>query len=155
AGGATTLRMEECQVGARHRADGGGPAGVLGAVGARRLSHERRSVGGGEIQTGTVVSPRGSARTMSGDRQTAERNQAQPARTYLPATAALGVRYWFLISLCVGLGLTLSFPAFFAPWTALLEPRLTVALALFLTAWTMPGRSLAGELRQPLPSLWA
>jgi len=69
--------------------------------------------------------------------------------------AAFLARNWFLICLCGGLGLTLSRPDWFAPWTALLEPRLTVAAALFLTAWTMPGRSLVGALRRPWASLWA
>jgi sodium/bile acid cotransporter 7 len=72
-----------------------------------------------------------------------------------PRAAAWLGRYWFLIALCAGLGLALSVPAVFAPWVGLLEPRLTVAAALFLTAWTMPGRSLAGELRRPWPSAWA
>jgi sodium/bile acid cotransporter 7 len=82
-------------------------------------------------------------------------------RAERPAGSATGdvwlrsaVRHWFLILLCASLGLTLSFPWLFA-WTAYLEPRLTVAITLFLTAWTMPGRSLAGEFRSPWPALWA
>jgi sodium/bile acid cotransporter 7 len=64
-------------------------------------------------------------------------------------------RNWFLICLCVSLGVTVSYPGLFAPWTASLEPRLTIGAALFLTAWTMPVRSLVGELRRPWPSAWA
>ena len=83
---------------------------------------------------------------------------ASDPRAFRPAASHvfthLFVRHWFLILLCACLALTFSFPALFT-WTAYLEPRLTVAITLFLTAWTMPARSLAGELRSPWPALWA
>src|SRR5262249_33841515 len=45
AGGAAALRLEECEVGAGRRVHGGGPAGVLGELGPRRLPHARRPRG--------------------------------------------------------------------------------------------------------------
>src|SRR5262245_50968631 len=62
---------------------------------------------------------------------------------------------WFLCALLAGVGLALTMPNAVHAWTKELWPELVVALALFLMAWTMPSRSLAGELRRPCASLWA
>jgi solute carrier family 10 (sodium/bile acid cotransporter), member 7 len=64
-------------------------------------------------------------------------------------------RHWFLIVLAFGLGLALLAPGTLQRATVYWEPRRTVALSLFLIAWTMPTRSLVTELRQPYASLWA
>src|SRR5947209_10682645 len=69
--------------------------------------------------------------------------------------AARLAQHWFLLLLLGGLALALGLPHHFRAATEPLDPRLIVATSLFLTAWTMPGRSLAGELARPLPSLWA
>src|SRR5262249_52787612 len=45
AGGAAALRLEEREVGAGGGVFGGGPAGLLGELGARRVSHAGRPVG--------------------------------------------------------------------------------------------------------------
>src|SRR5262249_31611936 len=47
--GTAAVRLEECQVGARHRADGGGPARLLGGLVPRRLSHAPRPLGGATV----------------------------------------------------------------------------------------------------------
>ncbi len=62
---------------------------------------------------------------------------------------------WFLCALLASVSLALALPHVVHPWTQELPPQLVVALALFLMAWTMPSRSLAGELRRPWASLWA
>lgn len=62
---------------------------------------------------------------------------------------------WFLCALLAGVGVALAMPHALHAWTTELRPKLVVALALFLMAWTMPSRSLAGELRRPWASLWA
>ena len=62
---------------------------------------------------------------------------------------------WFLCALLTGVSLALSLPHVVHAWTQELPPQLVVALALFLMAWTMPSRSLAGELRRPWAALWA
>ncbi len=63
-------------------------------------------------------------------------------------------RRWFLLALAGGGAAALARPGWFA-WTAHLDPRLVVACALFLTAWTLPTRSLARVLARPGPALWA
>jgi sodium/bile acid cotransporter 7 len=65
------------------------------------------------------------------------------------------VQRWFLCALLVGLTVTLLFPDAVHAVTRHLLPHVVIALALFLMAWTMPSRSLAGELRKPAASLWA
>src|SRR5262245_34234856 len=40
-------------------------------------------------------------------------------------------------------------------WAAGIAPRAIVAGALFLMAWTMPGRHLLGVLARPWAALWA
>src|SRR5436309_3535078 len=62
---------------------------------------------------------------------------------------------WFLVLLLGGLVVALTFPHAVEVATQHLRPQVVVALALFLMAWTMPSRSLAGELRRPGAALWA
>src|SRR5262249_11550795 len=63
-------------------------------------------------------------------------------------------RRWFLLLLLAGVGVAGLRPAWLR-WTARLEPRLVVALALFLMAWGLPTRSLVRVLARPWPALWA
>jgi solute carrier family 10 (sodium/bile acid cotransporter), member 7 len=63
-------------------------------------------------------------------------------------------RRWFLLLLAGGGAAALFRPAWFA-WTAGVDPRLVVAGALFLMAWTLPTRSLTRVLARPWPALWA
>jgi sodium/bile acid cotransporter 7 len=63
-------------------------------------------------------------------------------------------RRWFVLALAGGGGAALARPGWFA-WTDGLDPRLVVAAALFLMAWTLPTRSLARVLARPWPALWA
>src|SRR2546425_1197271 len=62
---------------------------------------------------------------------------------------------WFLCALVAGVGLALVTPHAVHAVTRHLPPQYVVAVALFLMPWTMPSRSLAGELRQPWAALWA
>jgi solute carrier family 10 (sodium/bile acid cotransporter), member 7 len=62
---------------------------------------------------------------------------------------------WFLCALAAGLTITLLVPGAIHSVTQHLVPHVVIALALFLMAWTMPSRSLAGELRAPTAALWA
>jgi sodium/bile acid cotransporter 7 len=62
---------------------------------------------------------------------------------------------WFLCALIAGVALALLAPHAVHAVTHRLPPPLVIAVALFLMAWTMPSRSLAGELRQPWAALWA
>jgi sodium/bile acid cotransporter 7 len=64
-------------------------------------------------------------------------------------------RHWFLIVLTLTVGSALAFPGLMHPLTDRWEPRRTIAISLFLMAWTMPTRSLFEEFRRPLASLWA
>jgi sodium/bile acid cotransporter 7 len=63
-------------------------------------------------------------------------------------------RRWFVLALAGGGAAALGRPDWFA-WTAGIDPRLVVAAALFLMAWTLPTRSLARVLAHPGPALWA
>jgi predicted Na+-dependent transporter len=63
-------------------------------------------------------------------------------------------RHWFVLGLGGGGAAALCRPDWFA-WTTYLDPRLVVASALFLMAWTLPTRSLARVLAHPWPALWA
>jgi sodium/bile acid cotransporter 7 len=65
------------------------------------------------------------------------------------------VGHWFLLALVLGVVSTLLFPAAIHPLTDFWEPRFTIAISLFLVAWTMPTRFLVVELRHPYASLWA
>ncbi|MBI3823473.1 MAG: bile acid:sodium symporter [Planctomycetes bacterium] len=64
-------------------------------------------------------------------------------------------RHWFLAALAIGVGATLLWPAALHHVTDWWEPRIAVAFALLLMAWTMPVRSLVAEARQPYASAWA
>lgn len=63
--------------------------------------------------------------------------------------------HWFVIVLALGVTSALLFPGplhvVLDPW----EPRSTVAVSLFLVAWTMPTRSLFAEAKRPWAALWA
>ncbi len=63
-------------------------------------------------------------------------------------------RRWFLLTLVGGGLLAVRRPEMFA-WVGTLDPRLVIAAALFLMAWTLPGRSLARVAAAPGPVLWA
>lgn len=65
------------------------------------------------------------------------------------------VQRWFLCALFAGVSLALWLPHFFEPWTRHVPPAWVIGCALFFMAWTMPTRSLAGELRRPWAALWA
>jgi sodium/bile acid cotransporter 7 len=65
------------------------------------------------------------------------------------------VRHWFLIVLTLIVSSALFFPNLMHPITDHWEPRRTIALSLFLMAWTMPTRTLFEEVRRPFASLWA
>jgi sodium/bile acid cotransporter 7 len=71
----------------------------------------------------------------------------------LPVSAWL-VKRWFLLVLAVGATLALAHPPALA-WAAWIDPRAIVAGALFLMAWTMPGRHLLDVLLRPWAALWA
>src|SRR5439155_18315809 len=64
------------------------------------------------------------------------------------------VKRWFLILLVVGV-----FVVWLAPdwlrWTAWLDPAVTGALAILLSAWSLETRSLRHALVHPQPALWA
>lgn len=74
--------------------------------------------------------------------------------TRAPIAAAL-TRHWFVLALAGAVAATLAAPEWFRPATQQLSPRAVISAALFLTAWTMPGRTLAGEVTRPLAALWA
>lgn len=65
------------------------------------------------------------------------------------------VQHWFLLVLVFVVGSALAFPGPIHPLTDIWEPRPTIAISLFLMAWTMPTRSLFEEVRKPLAALWA
>jgi sodium/bile acid cotransporter 7 len=62
---------------------------------------------------------------------------------------------WFLLLMVAGIGLACWRPRELQPFTRLLEPRVLVAAALFLMAWSLESRRLAGSVLRPLPALWA
>src|SRR5262245_22505455 len=64
-------------------------------------------------------------------------------------------RRWFLLTLATVVGLALAVPAPVVSATAWLDPRAAIAVALALIAFTMPSRSLLGELAWPWAALWA
>src|SRR5262245_33631812 len=65
------------------------------------------------------------------------------------------VRHWFLLLLAGGLAIALLFPAQVRWSIGWLSPRVVIAMALFLMAWTMPTRRLSDEMRHPWAGLWA
>ncbi len=64
-------------------------------------------------------------------------------------------KHWFLIVLILTVGSALLLPDVMRHVTDPWQPGRTVAISLFLMAWTMPTRSLVEEIRRPLASLWA
>ena len=64
-------------------------------------------------------------------------------------------RHWFLVILMAGVAFTLVAPGVMHGVTDFWEPRRTVAVSLFLVAWTMPTHSLVAELRRPGAACWA
>src|SRR5262245_10629259 len=65
------------------------------------------------------------------------------------------VRHWFLLAIALIVGLALFFPQVLKPIADFWKPRPTVAISLFLMAWTMPTRSILEEVRRPFASIWA
>src|SRR5262245_19112076 len=68
-------------------------------------------------------------------------------------TAFLAKR-WFLLLLISGILLAWFWPGLLF-WTRWVPPQLVMALALFLTAWTLESRSLYEAVLRPWPALWA
>jgi solute carrier family 10 (sodium/bile acid cotransporter), member 7 len=64
-------------------------------------------------------------------------------------------KHWFLFLLCAGVFIAMLTPDAMRPFTAYLEPRSTIAISLFLMAWTMPTATLFAEFKLPMASLWA
>jgi len=64
------------------------------------------------------------------------------------------VKRWFLVILLLGMALAWLWPAALG-WTRHAHPQLVMALALFLTAWTLESRRLLHALVHPWPALWA
>lgn len=62
---------------------------------------------------------------------------------------------WFLLVLVGGVSLAWWRPQWLQPATARVSPRVLVAPALFLMAWTLESRSLWLALVRPWPALWA
>jgi sodium/bile acid cotransporter 7 len=62
---------------------------------------------------------------------------------------------WFLLLLCAGVCLAYVRPEWLRPVVDRLEPKLVVALALFLMAWGLDSRSLYQAAVRPWPALWA
>jgi len=62
---------------------------------------------------------------------------------------------WFLICMVAIVGLALAFPHPLARATQSLDPRVVIAIALALMAWTMPSRTLGDEIRRPWGALVA
>jgi sodium/bile acid cotransporter 7 len=65
------------------------------------------------------------------------------------------VKHWFVIALALGVGSAILFPDVVRPATDFWEPRVTVAISLFLMAWTMPTGMLLGEFKRPYAAIWA
>jgi sodium/bile acid cotransporter 7 len=68
---------------------------------------------------------------------------------------ALFCKRWFLLLLLVGVGLAWWRPHWLRPLTNSLDPRVIVATALFLIAWSLESRSLFRSFVRPIPALWA
>src|SRR5712692_2064439 len=60
---------------------------------------------------------------------------------------------WFLLLLLAGCAVAWFVPGALA-WVQFAPPRLVMPLALFLVAWTLPGRSLVQAMRRPRAALW-
>jgi solute carrier family 10 (sodium/bile acid cotransporter), member 7 len=68
---------------------------------------------------------------------------------------SLLAKRWFLLLLLAGLTLASLHPEWLKPVTVWLEPRIIVAIALFLMAVGLESRSLLQAVTHPLPVLWA
>ncbi len=64
-------------------------------------------------------------------------------------------RNLFLVLMLAALAATFAAPRTLEAATRHVEPRLTVAVSLFLMALTLPTRSLLGEFARPAAALWA
>jgi len=64
-------------------------------------------------------------------------------------------KHWFLALLVVGVGVAIFSPDALHPVTDYWEPRSSIAISLFLMAWTMPTQTLLAEFKSPYASLWA
>lgn len=62
---------------------------------------------------------------------------------------------WFLVGMVVLVGLALAFPGPLSEAARPLDPRIVIALALAIMAWTMPTRTLGEEIRRPWGALAA
>jgi sodium/bile acid cotransporter 7 len=62
---------------------------------------------------------------------------------------------WFLLLLLTGLAAGWFRSEWLRPATSRLEPRIFVAAALFIMAWSLQSRSLFRSLIHPFPALWA
>src|ERR1051326_3639962 len=63
-------------------------------------------------------------------------------------------RSWFLLLVLVGLLLAWLWPAA-VQWTTYLQPTITGAVAVFLSAWAIETRRLVGAIARPIPALLA
>ena len=63
-------------------------------------------------------------------------------------------RSWFLLLVLVGLLLVWLWPAA-VQWTTYLQPTITGAVAVFLSAWAIETRRLVGAIARPIPALLA
>ena len=63
-------------------------------------------------------------------------------------------RHWFLLMLAFGALIVWLRPGWVA-WVQSLDPRLVVAVSLFLAAWGLESRSIARSLLRPAPAIWA
>lgn len=69
--------------------------------------------------------------------------------------ASFLAKHWFLCFLVIAVGSALLAPAVLHPLVDFWEPRPTIAISLFLMAWTMPTHSLIAEVKSPWASIWA
>jgi len=63
-------------------------------------------------------------------------------------------RRWFLLLIILGIVVAWFWPAALH-WTRHVQPQIVMALALFLSAWTLQSRRLYRALVWPVPALWA
>src|SRR5262249_43899427 len=110
-GRAAALRLEKRQVGPRNRVDGQGPARFLGGMGARGLSHARRSVGGTEVPSAMNVLTLGCSyrTTPVGVRERLAFTDEQVCRA-LDLLSARPGREAVLLSTCNRVELYLAYP---------------------------------------------
>jgi len=65
------------------------------------------------------------------------------------------VGHWFLVLLVFGVSIAVFAPDTLRPLTDFWPPRTSMAISLFLMAWTMSTESLFAEIKSPFASLWA